>query len=184
LVDCALACVPAPRLPRGQTVTDDERGAAIHDTATAIQAGLPYLTETDRRELAEALLAGLPRASRAMEAVREWHEAAETMHGVMLTGPHNYPLRSTLLLEEAGEAARAFMDGDRAHMAKELCDVLVVTYGSAIAAELDLDAAFEEVHRSNMSKLPGCTVRADGKLCKGPDYVAPDMSAYVNPSVR
>jgi hypothetical protein len=59
LVNCALACVPAPR-PPDQTVTDAERGAAVHDVASAITSGLPYLTEQDRRELAAVLLGGLP----------------------------------------------------------------------------------------------------------------------------
>jgi hypothetical protein len=58
-VNCALAFVPAPRLPADQPVTDAERGAAVHDVATAINSSIVYLTEGDRRELAAALLAGL-----------------------------------------------------------------------------------------------------------------------------
>lgn len=151
----------------------------MHDLATAVRNGLAYLTEADRRELAAALLDGLTPRSHVADAVAEWHRAAENMHGVVLTGPHNYPLRANLLREEAEEAAEAFEAGDLAHVLKELCDVLWVTYGGAIAAGVDIDAAFEAVRESNMSKLPGCTVRADGKLCKGPDHRAPDMSRYV-----
>ncbi|WP_442939337.1 nucleoside triphosphate pyrophosphohydrolase family protein [Nonomuraea sp. SYSU D8015] len=38
-------------------------------------------------------------------------------------------------------------------VAKELADVLYVTYGAADALRIDLPAVFVEVHRSNMSSL-------------------------------
>lgn len=163
-------------------VTEQTRCVAVHDLVTAVRNGLPHLTTADRHDLADALLADLPVQSRAMRLVETWHATAESMHPVVLTGPHNYPLRAALLREEAEEAAEAFEAGDLAHAAKELCDVLWVTYGAAIAAGIDLDAALEEVSASNLSKLPGCTLRPDGKLCKGPDYVAPDMSDFVPPT--
>lgn len=64
-------------------------------------------------------------------------------------------------------------------LAKELSDLLYVAYGSAEAYGIDLDKAFELVHESNMSKLgdDGRPVRReDGKVLKGPNYKAPDMT--------
>ena len=44
-------------------------------------------------------------------------------------------------------------------------------------------AAFEEVHRSNMSKLgeDGKPIRRpeDGKVMKGPNYFKPDMTQFI-----
>jgi predicted HAD superfamily Cof-like phosphohydrolase len=52
--------------------------------------------------------------------------------------------------ENAPEILRAA----KAHLVKELCDVLYLTYGTLELLRVDADAAFAEVHRSNMSKTP------------------------------
>ena len=65
---------------------------------------------------------------------------------------------------------------------KELCDLVYVAVGTAVAFGWDFDGAFEEVHRSNMSKLgeDGRPVyREDFKVLKGANYTAPDLSTYV-----
>jgi predicted HAD superfamily Cof-like phosphohydrolase len=102
-------------------------------------------------------------------------------------------LRRRLIEEECQEAAaellrlgRALEQGDgeraaRVALAKELADVLYVTYGAADALGIDLQGAFAEVHRSNMSKLgaDGRPVRrADGKLLKGPNYQEADVARF------
>ncbi|MFC7879022.1 hypothetical protein [Isoptericola sp. NPDC057391] len=102
--------------------------------------------------------------------------------------------RRALLEEEAGEAAEALADlasalaagGDVAaafrSVAKELADVLYVTYGAADALGIDLPAVFVEVHRSNMSKVDAdgrVLRRADGKVLKGPGYRPPDLDGLV-----
>lgn len=60
-----------------------------------------------------------------------------------------------------------------------LCDLLVVVYGGGHTYGLDLDAGFEEVHRSNMSKLgeDGKPIKRenDGKVLKGPNYFPPNL---------
>ena len=55
-----------------------------------------------------------------------------------------------------------------------LCDLTYVVLGTALSLGFDLDAAFAEVHRSNMTKFP-TTLREDGKVQKGPKYEAPDL---------
>jgi Phosphoribosyl-ATP pyrophosphohydrolase len=89
-------------------------------------------------------------------------------------------LRACLIEEEAKEAADAIRADDRPAMAKELGDLLVVSYGAAITHGLDLDLAVYLVHQSNMTKTPG-NLRDDGKLLKGHTYQPPDMSLATEP---
>ncbi|MFE6970385.1 hypothetical protein [Isoptericola sp. NPDC057653] len=102
--------------------------------------------------------------------------------------------RRALLDEESAEASEALTDlaaalaaggdADAAYraVAKELADVLYVTYGAADALGIDLPAVFVEVHRSNMSKFDeeGRVLRrADGKVLKGPGYRPPSLDGLV-----
>ncbi|MFJ9179651.1 MazG nucleotide pyrophosphohydrolase domain-containing protein [Streptomyces sp. NPDC102360] len=102
--------------------------------------------------------------------------------------------RRTLLVEEAREAAEALTNLAEAlqtdddpltayqAVAKELADVLYVTYGAADALKIDLPSVFAEVHRSNMSKLDAdgrVLRRADGKVLKGPSYQPPTLDGIV-----
>jgi predicted HAD superfamily Cof-like phosphohydrolase len=68
-------------------------------------------------------------------------------------------------------------------IADGLTDVLVVTYGAGAAFGFDLDACFEEVHRSNMSKLgednKPIKRESDGKILKGPNYFPPDLTKVI-----
>jgi predicted HAD superfamily Cof-like phosphohydrolase len=93
-------------------------------------------------------------------------------------GIHLQSIRATLLDEEHIELQLALQDGDREAIAKELADLVYVTYGTALVYNIDLDEALREVHKSNMSKLgeDGKPIlRADGKVLKGPNYKPPDM---------
>lgn len=129
------------------------------------------------------------------EPMRRVAEFRESFDGeISAERPEVAEHRRTLLAEEAGEAgealtdlAKALQDGDdpvaayRA-VAKELADVLYVTYGAANALGIDLPAVFVEVHRSNMSKVDAdgqVLRRADGKVLKGPGYRPPVLDGLV-----
>ena len=91
-------------------------------------------------------------------------------------------LRLDLIFEEAGEVQAAVDENDIQNIAKELTDLLVVTYGAGAAYGIDLDACFKEVHRSNMSKLgeDGLPIyRSDGKVLKGPNYSPANLKEIV-----
>lgn len=65
---------------------------------------------------------------------------------------------------------------------KELADLRYVTEGAAVSFGLPIDAAYAEVHRSNMSKLGADgkpLYRDDGKVLKGPNYTEADMTQFV-----
>ncbi|MFI6428251.1 hypothetical protein [Promicromonospora sp. NPDC050880] len=129
------------------------------------------------------------------EPMRRVAEFRTTFDGEARTGhPDVAEHRRTLLVEEAAEAAEALTDLAEAlrsgadpaaayrAVAKELADVLYVTYGAADTLGIDLPAVFVEVHRSNMSKIgdDGRVLRrADGKVLKGPGYEPPVLDDVV-----
>lgn len=103
------------------------------------------------------------------------------------------PRRLAYLMEEVQEAAQAadqlFSATDpeqpkqsadtirelKAELVKELVDILHVTYGFLHLLEIDADAAFAEVHRSNMSKTPN----PGGKALKGEGYFKAEMEQFL-----
>ncbi len=109
------------------------------------------------------------------ELVKEFHKAFD------LNKSGSVSLWTKLIDEEHEELIGALEDGFE-HTAKELADLLYVTYGLAVYLQLDIDNVFAEVHRSNMSKLgeDGKPIyREDGKVLKGPNYKAPDLKDFI-----
>jgi predicted HAD superfamily Cof-like phosphohydrolase len=78
-------------------------------------------------------------------------------------------LRVRLIQEEFDELKEALAHGDVAAAAKEMADLLYVVYGTAVSCGIDMEPVFQEVHRSNLSKVGGYK-RADGKWVKPPTY--------------
>lgn len=91
-------------------------------------------------------------------------------------------LREKLIHEEYQEVREAFSLKDKANLLKELCDLVYVCVGTAVAFGMDFDGGFRAVHESNMSKLglDGRPIRNDiGKVLKGENYLPPDMESFV-----
>ena len=91
-------------------------------------------------------------------------------------------LRKKLIDEEFNELKQAINDKDIVEVADALTDILVVTYGAGVAFGIDLDKCFEEVHRSNMSKLSaeGKPIYNEfGKVMKGPNYFKPNLKKFL-----
>ena len=91
-------------------------------------------------------------------------------------------LRFNLIKEELDEFKQALDNNDLLETADALTDILYVTYGAGHAFGIDLDACFQEVQNSNMSKLGenGKPIFNDqGKVMKGPNYFKPDLSKYI-----
>lgn len=78
-------------------------------------------------------------------------------------------LRVRLIQEEFDELKEAMAAGNLAAVAKEMADLLYVTYGTAVSYGIDMEPVFQEVHRSNLSKVGGYK-RADGKWVKPETY--------------
>ena len=92
-------------------------------------------------------------------------------------------LRISLIDEELEELKNAIKNNDLKEAADALTDILYVTYGAGHAFGIDLDKCFDEVQRSNMSKLDkdGKPIyNESGKVLKGPKYFKPDLSKFIN----
>ena len=91
-------------------------------------------------------------------------------------------LRIKLIEEELQEFKKAIQENNLIEVADALTDILYVTYGAGHAFGINLDACFEEVQNSNMSKLghDGKPIYNDqGKVMKGPNYFKPDLSKFI-----
>ncbi len=91
-------------------------------------------------------------------------------------------LRLNLIQEELDEFDQALKNKDLKEVADALTDILYVTYGAGHAFGIDLDKCFEEVQRSNMSKLGenGKPIYNEkGKVMKGPKYFQPDLNKFI-----
>ena len=91
-------------------------------------------------------------------------------------------LRVDLIEEELNELKEAIENNDIVEVADALTDILYVTYGAGHSFGVDLDECFDEVQRSNMSKLGeyGNPIYNDsGKVMKGPNYFAPNLKKII-----
>ena len=91
-------------------------------------------------------------------------------------------LRLSLIQEELDELTKAINEKDVLEVADALTDILYVTYGAGHAFGINLDKCFEEVQKSNMSKLgkDGKPIyNEEGKVMKGPNYFKPNLSKFV-----
>ena len=91
-------------------------------------------------------------------------------------------LRISLIAEELEEFKEAIKNNDLKEAADALTDILYVTYGAGHAFGVNLDKCFEEVQRSNMSKLgkDGKPIyNESGKVMKGPRYFKPDLTKFL-----
>ena len=91
-------------------------------------------------------------------------------------------LRYNLIKEELEELRVAIESKDFLEVADALTDILYVTYGAGHAFGIDLDKCFEEVQKSNMSKLDQHNkpiYDKSGKVMKGPQYFKPDLNKFL-----
>lgn len=93
-------------------------------------------------------------------------------------------LRIRLITEESREFSESAIMGDVPDSIKELTDILYVTFGALLAMGVhDVMPFFEEVHRSNMSKVwPDGLIhkREDGKIIKPDTYSPANIQAILS----
>jgi predicted HAD superfamily Cof-like phosphohydrolase len=95
-----------------------------------------------------------------------------------------YLLRFNLMKEENEEYLDAVQKGDIVEIADALGDMLYILCGTINAHGLQekMAAVFEEIQRSNMSKLDDAgkpIFREDGKVMKSNNYFKPDIRAIL-----
>lgn len=130
------------------------------------------------------------------DAVKEFHERFNVAIDNPFTGDL-IDLRSKLMYEELNEVDSELYPSEiiptdrgplevelpvnKKKLTKELADLIYVTVGTAISFGLPLEAVFNEVHRSNLSKLgeDGRPIyREDGKVLKGPNYQEAQLDQF------
>lgn len=143
--------------------------------------------------------------TKEQQQVREFHQ----MFGLTVNAVPAIPdgkdavLRTELINEETREFTYAAVMGDITEIADALGDQLYIILGTANTYGIDLEPVFQEVHRSNMTKLwtsaeiagapRDATVtrvchnadrafvvkRPDGKVLKPPSYEPANIAAII-----
>lgn len=134
--------------------------------------------------------------NRMQEQVADFHTALDLPARTVPTelSPSERHLRAQLMLEETVEVlaelgfeleSEILVEVETRHdgafltsLAKELSDLLYVTFGTAVTAGLDIQPFFDAVHENNMTKTGG-PVRPDGKRLKPPDYKPVNLSSVL-----
>lgn len=88
-----------------------------------------------------------------------------------------------LIEEEYDELGEANYEDDPVEELDACCDLIWVTIGYALSRGWDITGAFNEVARSNMSKIDAATgkvlKRADGKVLKPDTFSPPDLQQFI-----
>lgn len=118
-----------------------------------------------------------------INAVKEFHTAfglgvSNELKGTL--GEQKNTLRFNLMKEENEEYLEAVQNNDIVEIADALGDMLYILCGTILEHGLQhkIEAVFDEIQRSNMSKLDdnGLPIyREDGKVMKGPNYFKPNF---------
>ncbi len=138
--------------------------------------GMEETTTTKRLALADAI-----------EHVRTFHDAFGIPNAPEPTGmipERDALLRYKLIREENEEYLDAAMRGDLVEVADALGDILYILCGTILKHGLEHKIAevFEEIQRSNMSKLDADgkpIYRDDGKVLKSDLYFKPDIAGVL-----
>ncbi|WNH07625.1 hypothetical protein [Thalassobellus suaedae] len=123
-----------------------------------------------------------------IEAVKAFHTAFKIGHKenpMADLGQDKNTLRFNLMKEENEEYLEAANNNDLVEVADALGDMLYILCGTIIEHGMQhkIEEVFEEIQRSNMSKLgdDGQPIyREDGKVLKGPNYFKPNIDAILN----
>jgi predicted HAD superfamily Cof-like phosphohydrolase len=94
-------------------------------------------------------------------------------------------LRYNLMKEENEEYLEAAKEGDLIEIGDALGDMLYILCGTIIAHGFQdkIEAIFDEIQKSNMSKLDADgkpIYREDGKVMKGPNYFKPNLKKILD----
>ena len=122
-----------------------------------------------------------------LNAVKLFHETyglgvSEEMKADL--GALKNELRFNLMKEENEEYLEAVQNNDIVEIADALGDMLYILCGTILEHGLQhkIEAVFDEIQRSNMSKLgeDGKPIyREDGKVMKGPNYFKPNFEVIL-----
>lgn len=118
--------------------------------------------------------------------VRAFHNAFKQENGVTPTNldDKQFELRHRLMSEENDEYLEACKNNDLIGIADALGDQLYILCGTILkhGLQMKIEDVFDEIHRSNMSKLDKNgkpILREDGKILKSEFYTKPDLTKFI-----
>ncbi len=121
-----------------------------------------------------------------IKLVEEFHTTfkIENAYEQTLINEPDFTLRFNLIKEENDEYLEACKNGDIVEIADALGDQLYILCGTLLKHGLQhkIDDVFNEIHRSNMSKLDenGLPIfREDGKILKSSTYFKPNIKSIL-----
>lgn len=91
--------------------------------------------------------------------------------------------RLDFIKEELDETFDAYFNRNDVEVLDGLIDILVVTLGTLDVFKCDTPKAWENIHKSNMSKTPGVNLTRPNNfslpdMAKGKDFKKPDIKNY------
>lgn len=124
---------------------------------------------------------------KAIEFVEEFHDSFKIKNNHQPTAeidPKVVELRYNLMKEENDEYLEAAQNGDLVEIADALGDQLYILCGTILThgMQYKIWEVFEEIQRSNMSKLDANgepIYREDGKVMKSDQYFKPDIKSII-----
>ncbi len=125
--------------------------------------------------------------NKQLKQLEEFHEVFKSVWNDSPTeiDEKTKKMRIALMREELEELVEAMENESIEDIAKEIADLLYVTYGTigAYGLQNKMEEIFSEVHRSNMSKLGEngeLVLREDGKVLRGPNYTPAKIKEILN----
>lgn len=122
-----------------------------------------------------------------LDQVKHFHETflLGNANEPELIDENTFLLRHRLMEEENKEYLEACWEGNLVEIADALGDQLYILCGTLLKHGLQhkIEEVFNEIHRSNMSKLDkdGKPIfREDGKILKSDQYFKPNIEAILN----
>ncbi len=122
-----------------------------------------------------------------IRSVEEFHNTFKIGNAseIKLIEEKDYTLRYNLIKEENEEYLDACQKGDIIEIADALGDQLYILFGTILKHGLEhkIEEVYDEIHRSNMSKLDeqGQPIyREDGKILKSNLYFRPDIKKVLD----
>lgn len=123
-----------------------------------------------------------PDGDHVARALRAAFRAMGTVIEILKYGTHDAGVdtrtfRCAFMAEELAETIEAMAAGDEIALADGLADLLYVVLGTAIQLDIPLAHVFDEVHRSNMTKVTASAENPLLKMGKGGSYEPPNIVA-------
>ena len=118
--------------------------------------------------------------TKEQKKVLEFHQAFEILINKepTIADLDTRKLRIKLVSEELSELRDALLGNDIVETADALGDLLYVVYGAGVSLGIDLEPIFNEIHRSNMTKIGGHK-RSDGKWVKPKNYEPANLESII-----